>query len=232
MRVLLADDHDLVRDAIKTYIEALDPAASVTTASTLGEALSIAERLDPYELILLDWRMPGMDEGEGLKRMIGARPDVPVAVLSGHAHRRTILTALECGAASFIPKTLTGRRLLGVLQLIMSGETYVPVSGMTDETPPAPSALDGLPPEGAPLAAGPRNAGRGDRAKAAEFGLTVRETQVLAELMAGLSNKEIARALSLQEVTVKLHMRGLFRKLHVRNRTQVVRTALDLGIAC
>ena len=218
MRVLLADDHDLVRDAIKTYIEALDPGAAVETAATLDEALVIAERLHPYDLILLDWRMPGMNDGDGLRQMIRARPDVPVAVLSGSAHRQTILTALDCGAASFIPKTLTGRRLMGVLELVISGETYVPVTAVTD---PAAEA-EGERPAG----------GRSDASKAADLGLTQRESEVLAKLMAGLSNKEIARALGLQEVTVKLHMRGLFRKLHAKNRTQVVRTALDLGLAC
>ena len=218
MRVLLADDHDLVRDAIKTYIETLDPGATVETAATLDEALEIAECLHPYDLILLDWRMPGMNDGEGLRKMIRARPDVPVAVLSGSAHRQTILTALDCGAASFIPKTLTGRRLMGVLSLVISGETYVPVSAVTDDAP----AADGEPPAG----------GRSDASKAADLGLTQRESEVLAKLRAGLSNKEIARALGLQEVTVKLHMRGLFRKLRAKNRTQVVRTALDLGLAC
>jgi DNA-binding NarL/FixJ family response regulator len=218
MRVLLADDHDLVRDAVKTYIEAIDAGASVETAANLEEALAIAEKLHPYDLILLDWRMPGMNDGEGLKRMIRARPEVPVAVLSGSTDRQTILAALDCGAASFIPKTLTGRRLLGVLELVTSGETYVPVSAVTGE-----SAAGGE---------GPSGGGRSDAARAAELGLTERETEVLSKLMAGLSNKEIARALGLQEVTIKLHMRGLFRKLHAKNRTQVVRTALDLGLAC
>ena len=214
MRVLLADDHDLVRDAIKTYIEALDPAAVVETAATLDEALTVAECLHPYDLILRDWRMPGMNDGDGLRRMIRARPDVPVAILSGSAHRQTILTALDCGAASFIPKTLTGRRLMGVLELVISGETYVPVAAVTGEADETTAD------------------GRSDPGKAADLGLTPRESEVLAKLMAGLSNKEIARALGLQEVTVKLHMRGLFRKLNAKNRTQVVRTALDLGLAC
>ncbi len=204
MRVILADDHDLVRDAIKTYIETLEPEAQVRTASDLDEAVRLAGGDDPLELILLDLNMPGMNGFEGLERMRALKPDVPVAILSGTTDRKVVMEAIERGAASFIPKTLSGARLLNVLHLVISGETYVPVN----------------------LMSGPEAAA----AEPEKPALTKREQEVLNLLAEGASNKEIARSLGLQEVTVKLHLRGLFRKLDAKNRTQAVTAALAQGL--
>lgn len=215
MRVLLADDHGLLRDSIQAYLQKLDPAALIDTAADLDESLELARGLTPYDLVLLDLDMPGMDGFSGIARMQETRPGVPVAILSGESRRERIRQAIANGAASFIPKSLTGARLLNVLKLVISGETYIPAFAFDGE-----AEARSAPEHRQPAAVG----------KAQAFGLSPRESQVLQSLSEGLSNKEIARALDLQEVTIKLHMRGLFRKLSARNRTQVLKRAYELDL--
>lgn len=215
MRVLLADDHGLLRDSIQAYLQQLDPEALIDTAADLDESLKLASGLQPYDLVLLDLDMPGMDGFAGIARMRETRPGVPVAILSGESRRDRIRQAIAEGAASFIPKTLTGSRLLNVLKLVISGETYIPAFAFDAETEAG---------EGAGAVAASADS------KAEAFGLSRREAEVLRHLAQGLSNKEIARALDLQEVTIKLHMRGLFRKMAARNRTQVLRQAYELDL--
>ncbi|NBC31287.1 MAG: response regulator [Alphaproteobacteria bacterium] len=215
MRVLLADDHGLLRDSIQAYLQKLDPQALIDTAADLDESLELARGLKPYDLVLLDLDMPGMDGFAGIAKMREIRPGVPVAILSGESRRERIQQAIAQGAASFIPKSLTGSRLLHVLKLVISGETYIPAFAFGG----GPEARPGVGPD--PVAA---------LGKAEAFGLSRREAQVLGHLAQGRSNKEIARALDLQEVTIKLHMRGLFRKLTARNRTQALKRAYDLDL--
>jgi DNA-binding NarL/FixJ family response regulator len=109
------------------------------------------------------------------------------------------------GAAGFVPKTISGDALIQAIRLMMSGEVYVPYALMT-RTPAAPAESD------------------------ADEALSARETQVLDGLWRGLSNKEIARELNLQEVTVKLHLRRLYRKFECRNRTEALRIGLERGL--
>jgi two-component system, NarL family, nitrate/nitrite response regulator NarL len=219
MRVLLADDHDLVRDALKDYVERLDNTISVLTANGLTQAMAHVEKADttsePFDVVLLDLNMPGMDGLNGLERMVQRLPETPVCLISGAMERRDVMRALDIGAAGFLPKTLSGRALLNALRLIESGEVFVPasvVSGGIEGTRPD------IPEEDLPR--------REDVPP-----LTPREREVLSHLSKGWSNKEIARTLDLQEVTVKLHIRGIFRKLDVKNRTQAARRAAALGLA-
>lgn len=205
MRVLLADDLDLVRDSLKLYLEQHEAIAQVHTARDLDQALSVADRDGPFDLILLDFRMPGMNGFEGLERMRAALPYTPLAILSAFTCTPEMVGDLARVRASFIPKTVSGPDLLRILRALRSGETYVPagVAACTPHQHPAPT---------------------GKR-------LTQRERDVLSHLIHGLSNKEIARQLAIEEVTVRLHLRGIFRKMGVRNRTQAVKHALDHGLA-
>ncbi|NBB82887.1 MAG: response regulator [Alphaproteobacteria bacterium] len=211
MRILLADDHDLVRDALKSYLEREDDGVEVLTASSVPAAVEIIQSADrPIDIVILDFRMPGMNGLEGLGRVREAAGETPVAIMSGSASRDDIQGAMTRGAAGFLPKTLSGRSLLGAIRLIMTGERFFPASTFSD--------ADGAAAEVGEAAAMPVN-------------FTRRERDVLAYLFKGHSNKEIARALDLQEVTVKLHVRGLCRKLNAKNRTQAVLNARDLGIS-
>ncbi len=132
MRVLLADDHDLVRDALKDYVERLDGTIAVVTANGLPQAMAAVEKSisaeNGFDVVLLDLNMPGMDGLNGLERMVQRLPDTPVCLISGTMERRDVMRALDIGAAGFLPKTLSGKALLNALRLIEAGEVFVPAS--------------------------------------------------------------------------------------------------------
>lgn len=189
MRILLADDHDMVRETISAYLQS-EGGATVTSAVDLPGALGEIADNGPYDLVLLDYNMPGMNGLAGLGTALEANGGKGVAILSGSAPARTAKEALDAGAIGFIPKTMGAQSLLNAVRFMSAGEIYVPVELMRKEAE-APSH---------PLA---------DK-------LSPREIEVLDGLCRGLSNKEIARELELQEVTIKLHVRTLCRKLDAK----------------
>lgn len=200
MRILVADDHDLVRETIAAYLNGSE-IDEVHTVATLDEALHSVAEHGSFDLVLLDYNMPGMNGLEGLARMREANEGRPVAILSGHASREIADAALKAGAQGFIPKTLSARSLLSAARFMAAGETYVPVEFLQQ-----PESNRGGP-------------------------LTRRELEVLRGICEGKANKEIARDLDLQEVTVKLHVKTLSRKLEARNRTHAAMIARDRGLA-
>ncbi len=203
MRILLADDHDMVRETISAYLQS-EGGATVTSAVDLPGALGEIADNGPYDLVLLDYNMPGMNGLAGLGTALEANGGKGVAILSGSAPARTAKEALDAGAIGFIPKTMGAQSLLNAVRFMSAGEIYVPVELMRKEAE-APSH---------PLA---------DK-------LSPREIEVLDGLCRGLSNKEIARELELQEVTIKLHVRTLCRTLDAKNRTQAALTAKEAGL--
>jgi len=205
MRLLIADDHALVRDALSAFLSR-EPDLQVDAAETLTEAVGRIEAEGPFDLVLLDYEMPGMDGLAGLGRALGLNGGRPVALMSGAASRQVAREALDAGAAGFLPKTIAAASLVHAVRFMLAGEIYAPVAFMTAPEPEA---------ETHPL----------------EEKLSERERQVLGGLCRGLSNKEIARELALQEVTVKLHVKTLCRKLDARNRTQAAMAAREAGIA-
>lgn len=207
MRIVLADDHELVRSGLRFYLERLAPEVTIVEASTLDEALTAAKTA-ATDLIILDLTMPGMNGTAGLEQVRARHPTVPLVVLSGRTGREDIMGALNRGANGYLPKTLSGKAMLAALRLVLSGETFVP-SILMDERR--------------------RAGGRADQPGAAAGldTLTDRERDVLDFLCQGKSNKEIARDLAIREVTVKVHVGNIMRKLGASNRTQAVRLALD-----
>lgn len=204
VRILLADDHDLILDGLKNLIERLQPQFEVVTAHNLREAIEIAKQDRSISVILLDLNMPGMRGLEGLRDTIAQFPETRLAILTGMVSRAVATAVLASGAKGFIPKTLGVNRLVEAIQKLAAGETYAPTDLMTGQ-----GEGDGLDPPGG-------------------ASLTAREHDVATLLIKGMSNKEIARSLKLREVTVKLHVRNLFKKLATKNRTQVaVRLAQD-----
>ena len=205
MRILLADDHELVCDGFKAVIERHEPEAEVTTARSFDEAFSLVLSKGCFDITLLDLNMPGMQGLDGLKRMVAQCPNSAVAIITGMVTKAVATSALAAGAKGFIPKTLSGSKLILALRLLASGEVYAPVDLMRPS-----GAVEGLKVVGAEV-------------------LTPRELEVAAMLVKGASNKEIARSLDLQEVTVKLHVRNLCRKLETKNRTQIAVRLAQLG---
>ncbi|MGD9923724.1 MAG: response regulator transcription factor, partial [Pseudorhodoplanes sp.] len=126
MRILLADDHDLLRDVLKAYLEALDLGISVQDVRSLDDAVALVKSSAPFDLILLDVDMPGMRGVSGLVRMREEASQIPVAILSGLNDPNIVVDALRAGAAGFIPKSIGARAMVSVIQLILAGERYIP----------------------------------------------------------------------------------------------------------
>ena len=197
LHILIADDHDLVRETLAAFLQR-ERIATVAVASDLDEALAAVGGGDGFDLVLLDYEMPGMNGLDGLARMREATGGRPVAILSGTASRAIAEEAIESGAAGFVPKTMGSRSMATAVRFMASGEVYVPFQFLQQQDP--------VPTSG---------------------GLSRRETEVLRGICEGKSNKEIARDLSLQEVTIKLHVKTLSRKLDARNRTHAAMIARD-----
>ncbi len=217
MKLLIADDHALFRDALVQYIERSNPESKVTLAKDFDDAYSKLE-LDPYQdLIILDLRMPGMGGLSGVKKVREEYSDIPVALMSGVAEEQDVRDALALGVVGYFPKTLSGRALLSAIKQVTDGDVFVP-AGIDEGQVFMPSYYSD-----------PQQETKGD-VSISDLKLTPRESEVLTYLVDGAANKEIARALDLQIVTVKLHVRGICRKLNAKNRTQAALLAKEMGV--
>lgn len=199
-RVLIADDHDLVRELIKLYLERQTPAANIVTARDAHEAFILAGK-GSFDLIVLDLNMPGMEDLAGLHALRAAYPETPIALLSGDASRDQVFQAMAAGATGFLAKSVRARALIDMLNLLAAGERIVSWQVISEE--PAPKVES-----------------RGDRLPDT---LTEREKDIVRLLVEGHPNKVIASRSGIQEVTVKLHLRSIYRKLGAKNRVQAVR---------
>ncbi len=217
MRILLADDHDLVREALSLLFQQYFDDCEVAEAGALDPALDLIAENNTFDLVMLDLRMPGMNGLEGLKRALEkVAPSTYVVLLSGTYRSEDVRQAIEAGAHGFIPKTLRGQALANAVQLVLAGDKYLPSSILND------------------LGDGMGSGGDGESRMAGGFGnegdfarLTPREREVLALLSEGRPNKDIARHLDLREITVKYHLKNIYRKLNVSNRAQAVKMALE-----
>jgi DNA-binding NarL/FixJ family response regulator len=212
MRILVADDHPLYREALRTQVERLFPDVTIVEFPSLEDVMRLeASQADPYRLFLLDYHMPGMT-ADALKSLVRTFPEVPIAVVSGTANRADVRAVIQAGARGFIPKTANGDYLSHALQLLLAGGTSVPADLVREE-------------EAAPATAA--NLSQVQWMSA----LSVRELDVLRQVARGLSNKQIGRELDLAEVTVKLHLRSIFRKIGARTRSEaaVIATKANIG---
>ncbi len=194
--ILVADDHDLVGETLAAYLEA-EGLGQVRLASDVAEAMSAIASAGPFDLVLVDYNMPGMEGLKGLAQILAANAGRPVALISGSLSVELAEQALDAGAAGFVPKTLGSKSMVAAVRRMIGGEIFAPISLI-------------------PKAAVAENAM-----------LSAREIDVLRGICAGKSNKEIARDHDLQEVTVKLHVKTMSRKLSARNRTHAAMIARD-----
>ncbi len=220
MKLLIADDHTLFRDALVQYIERADPSSSVTLAKDFPQAMDILEQNPYQDLVILDLRMPGMNGMEGFEKIKEQFPEQAVALMSGVAEEQDVRNALDLGAVGYFPKTMSGKGLLNAIRQVASGEVFIPEGAGAGNI--MPSYYDDLSIKTKPV----EHVNGLEKAR-----LTPRETEVLSYLADGASNKDIARALNLQIVTVKLHVRGICRKLEAKNRTQAALIAKEMGVS-
>ena len=196
MNILLADDHALFREGLCHVLRALIDDVSIIEAADYPQAIRAARKHSDLDLVLLDLRMPGMAGLAGVEAVRRERPDVPLVVISAITDRRFILGAIDRGAAGYIPKTLSGKVLIGALNLILSGGVYLPTEAISGTT----NSMESIPVGG--------NGGGEDPPP----DLTRRQTDVFGLLALGLSNKEIGRQLAVSEGTIKLHVAALLKK--------------------
>lgn len=211
LRVLIADDHELLRDGLKPFLEELDDIVEFLEAGNLDEAVRGAEQGPPPHLVLLDLKMPGMDGAKGIERMSRAAPNAKIVILSGQFGQRDILDAINKGASGYIPKTMAGRSMISALRLVLTGEVYLPAALLAHDADDAATMKQTYESDN-PLSR-----------------LTRREMEILGLLIEGNTNKEIARATDVQEITIKVHLRNVYKKLAATNRADAVRVALQNG---
>jgi DNA-binding NarL/FixJ family response regulator len=216
MKILVVDDHPLVRDAMSRIVVELAPAVAVLQAADCAGGLELARQAPDVDLVLLDLDLPGMRGFEALEQFRRQYPALPVVVVSMYHDGDTVREVIRRGAMGYIPKACSKEVILGALRLVMSGAVYVPSQAMVEDA-------------GAANAQSPGRTAR-SLSERGELGLTPRQGQVLALMMRGCSNKQICRDLGLAERTVKLHVTAVLNALRVSSRTQAVLAATRLGL--
>ena len=213
MKVLVVDDHPLVREGVRFALASLQSDVEVMEAGDSGEALDLAGRHPDLGLVILDLGLPGMPGLAVLEELRQRGCSATVVVLSGSCERSDVIAALNAGATGFIPKLSSREVMLHALRLVLAGGVYVP-----------PQALGMLEGPGGIAASGPTPK------SLQQLGLSERQQQVLALIAQGKPNKVIAADLSIAEPTVKAHITEILRALQVTNRSQAMIVARRFGI--
>ncbi|WP_046501841.1 response regulator [Streptomyces odonnellii] len=208
IRVLLVDDHQVVRRGLRTFLEIQDDIEVVGEASDGGEGVARAEELRP-DVVLMDIKMPGMDGIEALRKLRELGNPARVLIVTSFTEQRTVVPALRAGACGYVYKDIDPEALAGAIRSVHAGHVL-------------------LQPEvaGALLAQDDPGTGQGRGTS-----LTDREREVLGLIADGRSNREIARALVLSEKTVKTHVSNILMKLDLSDRTQAALWAVRHGAA-
>jgi DNA-binding NarL/FixJ family response regulator len=214
MDILLVDDHPLVLEVAKAIARKAFAHARIHVASDLAQALKLARKIRPLRLVILDLLLPGCAGTESLVRFRSEFPEVPVLVLSALEDRRTVLDALDAGAAGYVCKSTPAPVFAAALRVVMAGGVYVPSQAINGPARGAARASD--------ASAAPSGA--------AEPVLTERQFEVLRMVAAGLPNRQIAESLRISKHTVKQHLESVYDKLQVSSRTQAINAAERKGL--
>lgn len=216
MKILVIDDHALIRQAMHGVLRKLRRDAEVLEASTCDQAMRILASDPEIALILLDLTLPDTDGFTALATLRELYPAISIVVLSALQDPTRVMKALDLGALGYIPKSAEPDVMLSALRLVVSGGVYIPPQILAHE-----ELLHGTP--------RPR-ASEAPATVFSDYGLTTRQLEVLALMMEGKSNKTICRTLNLAEPTVKNHVTAILRALNVTNRTEAVIAAGQLGL--
>ncbi|WP_231738772.1 response regulator transcription factor [Novosphingobium sp. FSW06-99] len=206
-RVLIVDDHSLVRDGLRSLLEISFPDCDILEAAALSEAVAALQGAGEVDMILLDLNIPDVSRFSGLSTLRDGFPSIPVVMVSGALDRATVREALAAGAAGFIPKSLKRSEIIDALKQVLEGEIYIP--GILEQDSDTA------------------------REEASILGrietLTPQQKVVLRHLVNGKLNKQIAFELDVSMTTVKAHVSAILSKFSAYSRTQVVILANRVG---
>jgi len=208
-RVLLVDDHELVRQGIAAMLHGAADVQVVAEARTGREALEVARRELP-DVVLMDVRMPDMDGLEATRKLKEERPRTAVVMLTMHDNPTYLRDAVRAGAAGYLLKDVSKEELIDAIRQVSSGGAFIEsqmLKGMLSEMKPTTSGVS-----------------------PAAKNLTKREREILALVAEGMSNREIAERLVLSPETVKSHVAAILEKLNVSDRTQAAIYAVRNGL--
>lgn len=212
IRILVADDHALLRQALRMLLEAQDGLEVVGEATNGRDAVEVAERLMP-DVILMDMVMPGLNGIEATRQILKRAPGCRVLILTAYLEDERLLQALRAGAAGYVVKNSDMEELLLAIQSVFRGNTYFSTS-VSDEISVNEVMMQAKQVEG----------------RAGYDLLTPREREVLQLIAEGLSNQAIADELVISVKTVEAHRAHIMTKLHAKNRTDLIRYAIKRGL--
>ncbi|MBS0343327.1 MAG: response regulator transcription factor [Proteobacteria bacterium] len=224
MKILIADDHRLVTEAVKTKLSEIEEGIEFCVAMSVDELMRTVS--DDVDLAVVDLNMPGADGYSHIDELRRRHPSVPVIVLSGYEDPALMRGALERGALGFIPKAYSPDVMLSAVRLVLAGGVYVPPMMLSAVPPGVVAGSSGE--AGQPAASLVRPVGGAATLESLRSVLTERQVEVLQLLSQGKPNKLIGRSLGISEGTVKIHLAAIFRALNVRNRTEAVVAAQSL----
>lgn len=206
MKILVIDDHALVREGLSQVLKVLDEAVEVLQAGTCAQGFSLAQVHHDLDLVLLDYHLPDMT-GLAALAVFGLRhPELPILMLSGSANIQIMGQVLQAGAAGFVTKSSLSDELLDAVRRVLNGDVYLP------QDLDAAFRRESLEPN-----------------KEETPTLTPRQELVLRELLDGRSNREISQTIGISDETVKTHVAAILRHFSVQNRTQAVVAAARFG---
>jgi len=204
LKILVVDDHSLVREGLRQVLKGMDPQTEVLQAADCVTAFATVRNHPDLDLVLLDYHLPDVTGLDALAVLGEQHPDIPVLLLSGTASETIMRQALSGGAAGFITKSSLSDELIRAVQQVLAGDVYLPPELDTDFSPLQEEIED-------------KNV------------LTQRQTLVLRSLLDGHSNREIGELLHISEETVKTHITAILRYFGAQNRTQAVVAATRVG---
>ncbi|MGS0894377.1 response regulator [Burkholderia stagnalis] len=212
MKILIVDDHAILRDGVEMLLRQEDGDTVVVQASSADDAVRMLDQHTDLDAVVLDLKLQGMDGLAALAVFARMRPALPVIVLSSSEDLSAVRSAFAQGAMGYVPKSASPRTLLSAIRIALNGERYVPPLLLDEQ---AARQQDG--------AAGPPPVSR-------DPVLTQRQIEVLRYLAEGVPNKLIADQLGLSEKTVKAHITAIFKALNVINRTQAAAAGRKAGL--
>src|SRR5882757_5746923 len=211
MKLLIVDDHPVVRDGLAALLRQLGPEVTVLLADGGSQGLRVADGHPDLDVVILDLAMPESDGFAALHEFGRLQPQLPVIVLSSSEDPRDVRRALASGALGYVPKSASQHVLLSAIRLVLNGDLYVPPLILHEKFNTTMRMTTNAEGESSRL-------------------LTARQIEILKLLSEGKPNKTIATALALSEKTVKAHITAIFKALNVVNRTQAAAAGREQGI--